>query len=85
MEASSRINKIRRVFHKQKNMKKCYFCGSVTHVLNICEMRDIIARYKWFDRTRKVHSHHKQSSNKQDEQSVESDVDMSVSNTKTSS
>ena len=50
------INQIRRVFHKYRNMKKCYFCGSGTHMLNSCKIRDTISRYPWFDSIGNVHS-----------------------------
>ena len=44
MEVGNKINKMRQVLHKFRNMKKCYFCGSGTHMLNNCEIRYIIAR-----------------------------------------
>ena len=34
-----------------KHEKKCYCCGSGTHMLNNCEIRDTITIYQWFDST----------------------------------
>ena len=48
----------------QKHQKKCYCCGSGTHMLNNCEIRYTIAIYQWFERTGSVYSHQQQSSDK---------------------
>ena len=53
-------------------------------MLNNFEIRDTIARDKWFDRTINVHSRHQQTTYKGDKQKVESDAYMSFSSTKTS-
>ena len=53
-------------------------------MLNNCEIKYTIARYQWFDRTENVQSHHRQSKDKGDEQTVDSDADVSVSSMKTS-
>ena len=53
-------------------------------MLNNCDIRNIIARYQWFNRTVNVHSHHQQAAYKWDEQTVEIDADVSVSIMKTS-
>ena len=51
-------------------------------ILNNCEIRYTIARYKWFDMTGNVHIRHQQALYKGDEQTVESDVYVRVSSTK---
>ena len=51
-------------------------------MLNNCDIRDTMARYKLFDRTGNVHSHHQQASEKGDEQTVKIDADASVPSTK---
>ena len=45
MEVASETNRTRRGFHKHRNMKNCYCCGSGTHMLNHCYIRDTITRY----------------------------------------
>ena len=68
--------------HKHK--KTCYCCGSGTHMLNNCEIRNTIVRDQWFDRTGNLHIHLQQPSEKEYEQTVESYADVIVSSTKTS-
>ena len=53
-------------------------------MLNHCDLRDMIARDQWFGRTLNFHSHHQQSVDKWDEQTFESDADVSVFSTKKS-
>ena len=62
----------------------CYWCGWVMHILNHCEIKETIAIDHLFDRTGNLHSHQQQAADKGDEQTVESDADVSVSSTKTS-
>ena len=52
------INQMKQVFHKHINMKKCYWCGSGTHMLNNCEITYTIERCQWFDRTENVKNNH---------------------------
>ena len=40
MEVASKINQKKKVFHKQRNIKKCYCCGSGTQMLNSCKIKD---------------------------------------------
>ena len=47
-------------------------------MLNNCDIRNIISRYQWFYRKVNVQSHHQQASDKGYEQTMESDVDVSV-------
>ena len=85
MEVVSEINQMKRVLHKHRNMKKkCYCCGSGTHMLNNFEIKYMIARDQWFERTVNVQSYHKQAKEKGYEQTVNGDVDVSVSSTKKS-
>ena len=60
-------------------------CGSGTYMLNNYDVRDTIERDKWYDSTGSVHIHHKQTEDKVDEQTVESDTYVSVYSTKASS
>ena len=46
-----RDNQIKQFFQKHINIKKCYCCGSGTHMLNNCKIRDTITIYQWFDST----------------------------------
>ena len=62
----------------------CYCSGSVTHMLNNCEIKDMITRYQWLDRTGYVKIHHQQVKYKGDKQTVDIDADVSVSSKKTS-
>ena len=75
---------MRQVFHKHRNIKKCYCYGLETHMLNNFEIRDTIARYQQFDRIYIVHSHHQQTEQKGYEQTAWSDSDVSVSSKKIS-
>ena len=84
MEVVSKVNRVKRVFHKHRNMKNCYFCGSGTHILNNWEIKDTKSRYQWFDKTGNVQIHHQQAEYKGSEQTGDSDTDVSVSSTKTS-
>ena len=68
----------------QKHEKRCYCCGLGTKVLNIYNIRDTIARDQQFDRTQNVHSNQQQPVGKNDEKTLESETDVSVSITKTS-
>ena len=65
-------------------MKKCYWCGSVPHMLNYCDIIYNIARYQWFGCTENLQSRHQQAIDKGDEQTVESDAYVSLSHTKKS-
>ena len=53
-------------------------------MLNYCDIRDRIARYQWFNRTGNVNSNYQQTADKGYEQTVGSDVDVSVYSTTTS-
>ena len=55
-----------------------------SHMLNSCDIRDTIARYRWFDRIVNFNSCHQQAADKGDKQAVERYTDVSVSITKTS-
>ena len=73
--------KMKRVLHKHRNMKNCYWCGSVPHMLNYGDIIYNIARHQWFGSTENLQSHHQQAVDKGDEQTVDFDADMSVSST----
>ena len=83
MEVVSEINKMKRVLYKHRNMKRCYFCGSGTHMLDNCDIKDTMERDRWFSRKLNVQNHRQQSKYKGDEKIVYSDADVSVSSTKT--
>ena len=54
-------------------------------MLNGCDIKDTIARDMWFDRTGNFQSHQQQEKEKGDKETVDSDVYVSVSSTKTRS
>ena len=60
MEVMIYINKLRQLFHKRRNIKNCYYCGSGTNMLNNCDIKETISRYHGFDKTGNVQSHHQQ-------------------------
>ena len=77
MDVVNEINRMGRFLQELITMKKkCYCCGSGTHVLNNCDIRDAISRDQWFDITVDLHIRHQQSAYKEDEQTVESDADV---------
>ena len=53
----------------QKHEKRCYCCGSRTHMLNNCDIKDTIASYQWSDRTGNVQIHHQQDKENGDKKS----------------
>ena len=70
IEVVNKINRMRRVFQKRRNMKKFYCCGSGTHMLNNFEIKDTIEKYQCFYRTLNLQGNLQQASDKGDEQTV---------------
>ena len=64
MEVVSKINKMIPVFHKQRNIKKCHFCGSGKHILNNFEIRYMMEINQCLGMTVNVHSNHQHTEDK---------------------